>query len=389
MLPGGVAVRAVGLTKRFRLLRLWRPSAADDIDDDEVDGDDLAGDDADATRVGTNPLALDDVNLTVARGSMVGIVGPEAAGKTTLIRLIAGTLRPTAGQVLLRGRVAPPPATMAKLLEPAYTPARNLNLVAAMLGSPPALTESAADRVFAAAGLTGMERRPLQSLPADTAATLVMAAFLHLEIDVFLFDPAPKIKSEDTRDRLFALLARRLDEGACALTTARLESRLPDCCNQIVELEDGRVRRSGPVGGVREVVAPTPPPPSKFLGRSDAVAVGEIVVTTDSSGDTCVSVPVEIIDPAAELTFGLMLALDGRAAAKYTEHHGAAPAGPRLVTVEVPGQRQLVGKHRVHFSVAVARGDDRQIVLAQPMQAALQRGLHGPEATAVWSVEAR
>ena len=48
-------------------------------------------------------VALDRVNLDVARGELVSIVGPSGCGKSTLLRCVAGLIMPTAGQVVLRG----------------------------------------------------------------------------------------------------------------------------------------------------------------------------------------------------------------------------------------------------------------------------------------------
>jgi branched-chain amino acid transport system ATP-binding protein len=48
--------------------------------------------------------AVDGVNLLVRAGGLHSIIGPNGAGKTTLFNLISGALKPTAGQVLLRGR---------------------------------------------------------------------------------------------------------------------------------------------------------------------------------------------------------------------------------------------------------------------------------------------
>ena len=48
--------------------------------------------------------AVDGVDLQVAEGAMHSIIGPNGAGKTTLFNLISGYLKPTSGQVFLRGR---------------------------------------------------------------------------------------------------------------------------------------------------------------------------------------------------------------------------------------------------------------------------------------------
>ncbi len=47
--------------------------------------------------------AVDSVSMTVGRGEIVGVIGPNGAGKTTLFNLIAGTVKPSAGQILLEG----------------------------------------------------------------------------------------------------------------------------------------------------------------------------------------------------------------------------------------------------------------------------------------------
>jgi len=49
-------------------------------------------------------LALDGVDLTLAEGEILGVIGPNGAGKTTLFSLIGGSLRPSAGEILLGGQ---------------------------------------------------------------------------------------------------------------------------------------------------------------------------------------------------------------------------------------------------------------------------------------------
>jgi NitT/TauT family transport system ATP-binding protein len=60
---------------------------------------------------GTTTVALNGVNLDIARGSFVSIIGPSGCGKSTLLQIMAGLIAPTSGTVLLDGRKvdSPPP----------------------------------------------------------------------------------------------------------------------------------------------------------------------------------------------------------------------------------------------------------------------------------------
>src|SRR3954469_14431706 len=62
--------------------------------------------------------AVGDVSFTVADGEFVCVVGPSGCGKTTLLKCVAGLLRPTRGEVLLRGRrITGPPEELALVFQ--------------------------------------------------------------------------------------------------------------------------------------------------------------------------------------------------------------------------------------------------------------------------------
>src|SRR4051812_7074140 len=54
----------------------------------------------------TDFWALRDINLEVEKGEMLGLVGPNGCGKSTLPQIVAGILQPTSGRVVTRGRIA-------------------------------------------------------------------------------------------------------------------------------------------------------------------------------------------------------------------------------------------------------------------------------------------
>ena len=58
----------------------------------------------DVSRQFGGSTAVDNVSMSVGRGEIVGLIGPNGAGKTTLFNLIAGTVKPSSGEILSRRR---------------------------------------------------------------------------------------------------------------------------------------------------------------------------------------------------------------------------------------------------------------------------------------------
>ncbi len=69
---------------------------------------------------GGTTLAVNQMNLIIPRGRIIGLLGPNGSGKTTMIKMINGLLAPTAGEVLINGQ-APGPASKAVI---SYLPER-------------------------------------------------------------------------------------------------------------------------------------------------------------------------------------------------------------------------------------------------------------------------
>ena len=373
-------------------------STADPITDVGADPDDLVDDDEDPSGdepgVTGDARALDDISLTVARGTCLGIVGPPAAGKTTLIRMLAGTLVPTAGEVRVRGHVAPPPEALARLLELDAAGAANLLLLASLLGLPNARSERVdLATVYDLAGLNGLERAPLASIARPELQGLVVVAVLHLRPEVYLYDPGPKIADPVVRATIDGLLAERVRDGAIAVFTAEMPERLPAMTKIVARLHLGRLlgvtphvarppRLREPVTAGAALAETSAPPPE----GSDPVALIGADLRLDD-GPACLRIVVDVLSPKVELVLGFIVRPSAGAAAKVRSARYVLVAGRHEVFAYLGGLGAITGRCRVEIgALAGPQGEERAIMWPAPLECEFGNGETDAPHTA-WRIE--
>jgi NitT/TauT family transport system ATP-binding protein len=139
-------------------------------------------------------LALDGVSMAVAQGEFVAIVGPSGSGKSTLLRILGGLLLPTAGQVLLDGKVLPSPRRQVSYvfqtvnLMPWRTVLRNVTLPLEVAGESRSGAEQRARELLALVGLTSFETAYPRQLSGGMAQRVSIARALVGNPEVLLLD---------------------------------------------------------------------------------------------------------------------------------------------------------------------------------------------------------
>jgi len=395
--PAPFAVRFTGVRKEFASGTSVLDAAAAEDPDDEVVDDDAEGEDEGDTLGGA---VLQELSFVLEPGTVLGVAGGPGSGKTTVVRLIAGTLLPTAGQVEVPGRVSPPPETLVRLLEPERTGRANLRLLPHFLGFHGADAALDAREVFAFAGLEGLEDRTVGLLTRRDLTSLALSAVLHLRPDVLLFDPVPKAATIEVLERAGALLDRRVDEGAAVVLTGTDTGRLLRDCDVVGELRGGRFAEL--VRGVRRLPARTEEPaadapdaaaPVPVAEAGTHVEVGGPVALTgleiDLVGDRpSVRLCAEVRPERVEVVFGLIFRVDGAVRAKLASPRcvlgeGFADAVAYLGTLD-----GLTGPCRLQVAARVF-DETGEHVVDWPAQVPVEvtHVPPGPLRTAAWRVE--
>jgi iron complex transport system ATP-binding protein len=208
---------------------------------------------------GRSPV-IRGVDLSVHRGEALALVGPNAAGKSTLVRALAGLLPATDGQVLYRGRPLQTSSPMAL--------AREIALVAPEEGGPDALTigervalgryphrgpfrpftsadRDAVERALARTGISGLARRRLGSLSAGERQLAALARGLAQEPRVLLLDEPAAHLDIGHQLSLFRVLDQIRSEGVAVVAVVHELQRAASWAERMVLLDAGRVVAEG------------------------------------------------------------------------------------------------------------------------------------------------
>jgi NitT/TauT family transport system ATP-binding protein len=165
-----------------------------------------------------NVQALDNINVDFPRGQLTSLLGPSGCGKTTLLKIIAGLLPATSGEVLVNGRPVTGPGPERAFvfqdfaLMPWATVMRNVAFGLELRGVSKRDRETIAGRYIEQVGLAGFEERYPHELSGGMRQRVGLARALSVSADVLLMDEPFSAVDEQTRRKfqedLLALVAR-------------------------------------------------------------------------------------------------------------------------------------------------------------------------------------
>ncbi|MCB9128894.1 MAG: ABC transporter ATP-binding protein [Ardenticatenales bacterium] len=198
--------------------------------------------------------ALDALSLTVYEGEAYGLVGPDGAGKSTALRLLAGVLAPDGGEISLMGHDLRqnPVQARAQLgylsqqfsLYGDLTVAENLQFFGEVRDMSPQRRAERADQLLNFVGLTGVEDRLAGRLSGGMKQKLSLACALIHEPPILLLDEPTGGVDPVARQDFWQLIIRLLSEGlAVVVSTPYMDEAVR--CQRVGFLYQGRLLTEG------------------------------------------------------------------------------------------------------------------------------------------------
>lgn len=184
--------------------------------------------------------ALDDVSFDVAQGESVGLLGHNGSGKSTMLKCITGTMRPTSGRIVTRGRLA-------ALLElgagfhPELTGRENVYLNGSILGLDKAYIDRRFDEIVEFSEIGAFIDNQVKHYSSGMHSRLGFAVAVSVDPDVLLVDEVLSVGDEAFQRKCIDRVKQFQDEGRTILVVTHAADLVRRICDKAVVLDHGRM----------------------------------------------------------------------------------------------------------------------------------------------------
>jgi lipopolysaccharide transport system ATP-binding protein len=188
--------------------------------------------------------ALNDVSFVLPKGETMGIVGRNGSGKSTLLQIIAGTLTPTTGHVVVNGRVA-------ALLELGagfnsdFSGLENVYLNASLLGLSREETDAKLDDILSFADIGRFIDSPVRSYSSGMLVRLAFAVQAQIDPEILIVDEALAVGDAKFQAKCFARLKKLKENGTSILFVSHATEQIVTHCDRAILLDGGVCQANG------------------------------------------------------------------------------------------------------------------------------------------------
>src|SRR3954453_19398900 len=205
-----------------------------------------------ATKYERTFWALRHINLTVAPGEAVAIIGGNGSGKSTLLRLIAGVLLPDEGTVQVTGGVGAMLELSAGFVG-ALTARDNVYLLSSLHGFTRDQVDERFDDIIRWAEVEEFVDTPVRHFSSGMRARLAFSVVTRLEEPILLVDEVLAVGDRAFRRKCAGVMENMLADGRTLLLVSHNERDLRRLCDRGIYIKDGGVHADGPIGDVLDM----------------------------------------------------------------------------------------------------------------------------------------
>jgi ABC-2 type transport system ATP-binding protein/lipopolysaccharide transport system ATP-binding protein len=189
-------------------------------------------------------LVLNNVNLVVDKGEKIGIIGANGSGKSTLLKIISGILKPTVGNVRVRGQVAPL-IELGAGFDPDISVMDNILLYGVLLGFSRTEMKARARSILEFAELEDYALVPVKGLSSGMVARLGFAIATDVQPDILILDEVLSVGDEGFKNKCKQRMDQFWDDHATVLVVSHDLEFVSTSCKKAIYLSQGNIKFAG------------------------------------------------------------------------------------------------------------------------------------------------
>lgn len=193
--------------------------------------------------------ALRDVSFELHRGQCMGLIGDNGAGKSSLLKLIAGTMQPSTGKVERIGRVTAI-LELGAGFHPDFTGRDNLRFGGSLIGISPADMTGLEQGIIDFSELGDAIDRPVKTYSSGMSVRLAFALVTAVEPDVLVIDEALAVGDQHFQKKCVERITEFRNRGCTILFCSHSQYHIRQLCNVALWLDGGCVKAMGSTDAV-------------------------------------------------------------------------------------------------------------------------------------------
>ena len=189
-------------------------------------------------------VALDHVRFTVRKGEVVGLIGHNGAGKSTILKVISGILKPTAGDVQIYGNVVPM-LELGSGFDMELTGKENIFLNGAILGYSEEFLRAKYQQIVDFSELGQFINIPIRNYSSGMLARLAFSVAAVVEPEILIVDEVLSVGDSSFQEKSKNRMLELMGGGTTVLFVSHSIQQIRDMCDRVVWLDHGKVKMIG------------------------------------------------------------------------------------------------------------------------------------------------
>ena len=265
------AIKVSGVSKMYKLYKRNRDRIADSLG-------------LSRKKLYEEHYALNDINFEIKTGESVGIIGTNGAGKSTILKIITGVLKPTTGTLDINGRIS-------ALLElgagfnQEYTGIENIYLNGTMLGYSREEIDEKMDDILSFADIGEFVYQPVKTYSSGMFVRLAFAVAINIDPEILIVDEALSVGDVFFQAKCYKKFEEFKKQGKTILFVSHDLSSIRKYCDRVILFNKGHKLAEGNPKDMIDLYKKILTGSDKDIEKAEKLGVDALTDTTNDSFD--------------------------------------------------------------------------------------------------------